>query len=54
MEFEISFDREDGGRWIAEVVELPGVLAYGATRDEARAKVETLAREVIAEKAKKK
>lgn len=46
---EIAFEREDDGRWIAEVVDLPGVLAYGATREEARAKAETLAREVIAE-----
>lgn len=46
---EIEFDREEDGRWIADAVELPGVLAYGATQDEARAKAETLAIEVIAE-----
>ena len=45
----IDFDREEDGRWIAEVVDLPGVLAYGETRGEARRAVETLARDVIAE-----
>ena len=35
MEFEIVFDREEDGRWIAEIESLPGVLAYGATRAEA-------------------
>ena len=39
MYFEIEFDREDDGRWIAEAVELPGVLAYGLTQAEAREKV---------------
>ena len=49
MEFEISFDREEDGRWIAEIESLPGVLAYGATRDEARSKVEALALRVVAD-----
>ncbi len=40
----ITFEREDDGRWIAEIAELPGVMAYGATREEAGAKVEALAR----------
>jgi predicted RNase H-like HicB family nuclease len=43
----IELDREDDGRWIAEAVELPGVMCYGATRDEAIAKAERLAIEVI-------
>jgi len=47
-EFEISFDREDDGRWIAEAVELPGALAYGATQEEVREKVQATATEVIA------
>ena len=38
MHFTIEREREDDGRWIAEVPELPGVLAYGATADEAMAK----------------
>jgi predicted RNase H-like HicB family nuclease len=50
MEFEISFDREDDGRWIAEIESLPGVLAYGATRVEAQSKVEALALRVIADR----
>ena len=33
--FRIEVEREDHGRWIAEVMDLPGVLAYGTTRDEA-------------------
>jgi predicted RNase H-like HicB family nuclease len=53
MEFEISFDREEDGRWIAEAVDLPGVLAYGATQEEASAKTQAMAAEVIAEKATK-
>ena len=47
MNFKIEFDREDDGRWIAEIADLPGVLAYGATRDEAA--VEALALRVIAD-----
>jgi len=50
MEFEIVFDREDDGRWIAEIESLPGVLAYGATKWEAQSKVEALALRVIADK----
>ena len=50
MEFEISFDREENGRWIAEIESLPGVLAYGATRGEAQSKVEALALRVIADR----
>jgi predicted RNase H-like HicB family nuclease len=46
----IELEREDDGRWLAEVVDLPGVLAYGATRDEALAKAETLALRVIADR----
>jgi predicted RNase H-like HicB family nuclease len=53
MVFEISFDREDDGCWIAEAVELPGVLAYGATKEEARAKAQALAIEVVAEQTAK-
>ena len=38
------------GRWLAEVIELPGVLTYGATKNEAIVKAETLALRVIAER----
>ncbi len=53
MEFEISFDREEDGRWIAEIETLPGVLAYGATKKEAQSKVEALALRVIADRIEK-
>jgi predicted RNase H-like HicB family nuclease len=49
MDFEIVFDREEDGRWIAEIETLPGVLAYGATRKEARSKAQALALRVIAD-----
>jgi len=48
MDFEIVFDREKDGRWIAEIESLPGVLAYGATRNEAQSRVEALTLRVIA------
>ncbi len=47
---KIEIEREEDGRWIAEVNVLPGVLAYGKTRDEAIAKVEALALRVIADR----
>lgn len=53
MEFKIEFDREEDGRWIAEIRALPGVLAYGKTRKEAVAAVEALALRVIADKIEK-
>ncbi len=49
MHLNIDTEREDDGRWIAEVPELPGVLAYGATRDEAMSRAEALALRVLAE-----
>jgi predicted RNase H-like HicB family nuclease len=49
MDFQIVFDREEDGRWIAEIETLPGVLAYGATRTEARSKAQALALRVIAD-----
>jgi predicted RNase H-like HicB family nuclease len=49
MEFEIVLDREEDGRWIAEIESLPGVLAYGVTRTEAQSKVEALALRVVAD-----
>ena len=50
MTFDVEIDREDDGRWIGEVPDLPGVLAYGKTRDEAIARAEALALRVIAER----
>jgi predicted RNase H-like HicB family nuclease len=48
--FRIETERETDGRWIAEVVELPGVLAYGSSRDEAVAHVQALALRVVADR----
>ena len=48
--FTIELEREQDGRWIAEVPALPGVLCYGQDRDEAMAKVQALALRVIAER----
>jgi predicted RNase H-like HicB family nuclease len=46
----IEIEREVDGRWIGEVLELPGVIAYGATKDEARNKAAALALRVIADR----
>lgn len=46
----IEIEREDDGRWIAEVIELPGVLAYGQDRAEAVAQAKALALRVIADR----
>jgi predicted RNase H-like HicB family nuclease len=50
MTLEIEINREADGRWMAEVADLSGVLVYGATRDEAMARVQALALRVIAER----
>jgi predicted RNase H-like HicB family nuclease len=50
MDFEIVFEREEDGRWIAAVDSLRGVLAYGLSRHEAKSKVEALALRVIADR----
>ena len=50
MNYTIECEQEDDGRWLAEVLELPGVLTYGATKDQAIVKAETLALRVIAER----
>lgn len=47
---KIEIDREEDGRWIAEVPAVPGALAYGATEAEARSKVEALALRTIADR----
>jgi len=49
MTFTVEYEREDDGRWLAEVLELPGVLAYGASSDEAIAKAQALALRVLAD-----
>ena len=50
MRLDVQIEREDDGRWIAEVPELPGVVAYGASRDEARRAVLALALRVAADR----
>ena len=50
MQLTLTIDREDDGRWIVEVPELPGVMVYGATRSEAMAKAEVLALRVLADR----
>ena len=50
MKLTIELDLEDDGRWLAEALELPGVMCYGRTRDEAISNTERLAIEVIADR----
>ena len=50
MNLTIEVEREEDGRWLAEVPELPGVLAYGSSASEAMGRAEVLALRVIAER----
>ena len=50
MHLIVETELEEDGRWIAEVTELDGVLAYGQTRDEAIARAEALALRVLADR----
>jgi len=50
VKLSIELEREDDGRWIAEALELPGVMTYGMTREEAISNTERLAIEVIADR----
>ncbi len=47
---KIEIEREEDGQWIAEIPELPGVMVYGATRNQAIAKAEALALRVMADR----
>jgi len=49
MEFRIELEREEDGRWIADIPELPGVMAYGSSQEEAKANAEALALRVLAD-----
>lgn len=49
LKYEIETERETDGRWIEEIANLPGVMAYGQTREEAIANTEALAFRVIAD-----
>ena len=50
MKFTIECEQESDGRWIAEVLELPGVLAYGGDIQESVRKVQALALRVVADR----
>jgi predicted RNase H-like HicB family nuclease len=48
--FTVEFDREEDGRWIAEVPQLPGVMVYGESKEDALVKVQALAYRVVADR----
>ena len=50
MKFTVEIEQETDGRWIAEVIELPGTMTYGKTREEAMARVQALALRVVADR----
>lgn len=50
MNYQIEFEQEEDGRWIAEIPALPGVMAYGASQSDAESKVEAMALRVIADR----
>ncbi len=50
MTFTVEYEQEEDGRWLAEVLEMPGVLAYGETSNEALAKAQALALRVLADR----
>jgi predicted RNase H-like HicB family nuclease len=50
MKFNVEIEREDDGRWIAEVIDLPGAMAYGQTREQAVARAEALALRIMADR----
>jgi len=50
MKLAIEIEQEEDGRWIAEVVDLPGVMAYGSSREEAVAHAQALALRTLADR----
>ncbi|MCL1947058.1 MAG: type II toxin-antitoxin system HicB family antitoxin [Chitinivibrionia bacterium] len=50
MNFDIEFEQEADGRWIAEIPEIPGILTYGVTPMQAAAKAKALALRALAER----
>lgn len=52
MQYRVEVEREVDGRWIAEVTEVPGAMCYGATREEAIARAEALALQVVSKRPK--
>ncbi|MBZ5666970.1 MAG: type II toxin-antitoxin system HicB family antitoxin [Acidobacteriia bacterium] len=53
MRFNFEIDRETDGRWIAEIPEVPGAMAYGVSEEEAKAKAYALALYAIADDVEK-
>ena len=50
MRFAVEIEKEKDGRWIAEIPQIPGAMAYGRTRAQAVSRVEVLALRVLAER----
>lgn len=50
MNLKVELEQEEDGRWIADVPDLPGMLAYGASQGEARARAQALALRVLADR----
>ena len=50
MRLSVEVEQEEDGRWLSEIPELPGVLAYGQTRSEAIVRAQVLALRVIADR----
>ncbi|MGA2660274.1 MAG: type II toxin-antitoxin system HicB family antitoxin [Verrucomicrobiota bacterium] len=50
MVMHIEIEQEEDGRWLTEIPDLPGVMVYGATREEAVARVKALALRVLADR----
>jgi len=50
MKLTVEYEHEDDGRWLAEVLELPGVLVYGASAEEAVTRAKALALRVLADR----
>lgn len=48
--FQIEFEREEDGRWLADIPALPGVMAYGKTKEDAEVNVTALALRVLADR----
>jgi predicted RNase H-like HicB family nuclease len=53
VQFNFEIDRETDGRWIAEIPEIPGAMAYGSSEGEAKAKAYALALHAIADDVEK-
>lgn len=50
VNYRVEIELEDDGRFLAEVMDLPGVMAYGTSADDALARVQTLALRVLADR----